>query len=97
MRIVEIDQLRSELSECVRAAREGETLLISDHDDIVAELGPVRERSHDHYESVVAELAVQGQVTRAAASKQPWTWHSPALGLPAEKAQRMLEELREDR
>ena len=43
MRSVGIKALNSRLSEYVRLAASGETVLITDRDRVVAELGPVRE------------------------------------------------------
>lgn len=99
MRIVDVHQLKSQLSECVHAARAGETVLISDHDELVAELGPLRDRQHQPgpFDSVIEELAARGLVTPAAENKRGWTWKPPALGLSGGAARNVLQDLRRDR
>jgi antitoxin (DNA-binding transcriptional repressor) of toxin-antitoxin stability system len=42
MRVVGLKVLKNRLSEYVRLAREGETVLVTDRDHVVAELGPPR-------------------------------------------------------
>jgi antitoxin (DNA-binding transcriptional repressor) of toxin-antitoxin stability system len=44
MRAVGLKILKNKLSEYVRLAREGETVLVTDRDRVVAELGPPRNR-----------------------------------------------------
>lgn len=99
MRTVGIKELKARLSEYLRAVRTGETLLVTDRDEVVAELRPARGRPpprHDVEERLDA-LAESGEVTRAGAPKGEWTWKVPGLGLPRKTVDALLEELRSDR
>lgn len=89
MKSVGIKQLKARLSEYVRMARGGETILVSDRDEIVAELGPARRQSPapDSMDALLDRLAQGGQVTRAARgrSQRPW---SPEIARAAEANRR---------
>ena len=99
MKSVGIKQLKARLSEYVRLARGGETILVSDRDEVVAELGPARQQAPapDSLDAILERLARGGQITRAArtASRRPWS--AKSLGLPKESVDRLLNGLREDR
>lgn len=99
MKAVGIKQLKSRLSEYVRLARAGETILVSDRHEVVAELGPPRHQQpeRDSLEAVLDHLAERNLLVRASERKQGWTWSAPALGLRSEAAHALVEELREDR
>lgn len=99
MRSVGIKQLKARLSEYVRLARGGELILVSDRDEVVAELGPVRHQPPPpgSVDAALDRLAREGQVTRAGRSKRGWSWSPPALGLSPETAGRLLDDLRVDR
>lgn len=100
MKSVGIRQLKARLSEYVRLARRGETILVSDRDEVVAELGPARHQplAPDSLGALLDRLARQGQITRAIRSKPGRrSWAPRPLGLPSESVDRLLDELREDR
>jgi antitoxin (DNA-binding transcriptional repressor) of toxin-antitoxin stability system len=99
MKEVGIKQLKSRLSEDVRLARAGEIILVSDRDEVVAELGPPRHQrpEPESVEAVLERLADRDLVTRASQPKKGWTWNAPSLGLRSEAARKILDELREDR
>ena len=99
MKAVGIKQLKSRLSEYVRLARAGETILVSDRDEVVAELGPPRHQrpEPESVDAALDRLAERNLVTRASQPKKSWTWKAPALGLRPEAARKILDELREDR
>lgn len=99
MKSVGIKQLKARLSEYVRLARQGETILVSDRDEVVAELGPARRRAPAPHsvEAVLDRLAESGQVTRAARGGRQSARTPKSLGLTKEKVDRLLDELREDR
>jgi antitoxin (DNA-binding transcriptional repressor) of toxin-antitoxin stability system len=95
MRAVGIKTLKNKLSEYVRIAAAGETVLVTDRDRIVAELGPPRPGR--------AELLVDAQL--ADAVRRGWI-HAPTLRggvpprLPDTTLARLLADLdasREDR
>ncbi len=100
MKSVGIKQLKARLSEYVRLVRAGETVLVTDRDEVVAELRPARRQKPvpDSLEEIFQALAEQGQVTRARVPKEKgWTWKVKGLGLPAGTALKILDEIREDR
>ena len=64
MRSVGIKVLNSRLSEYVRLAASGETVLVTDRDRVVAEIGPPREtRSPVLADALLAEAARRGWLT----------------------------------
>lgn len=99
MKSVGIKQLKARLSEYVRLARAGELILVSDRDEVVAELGPVRHQPPEpgSVNATLDRLTRQGQVTRAGQPKQGWSWSPRALGLPEATAAQLLDNLRKDR
>lgn len=99
MRSIGIKQLKARLSEYVRLARGGETILVTDRDEVVAELGPVRRQvaDADSLEATLERLADQGVITRAGQAKKGWAWEPTNLGLPEGTARSILDEIRGDR
>ena len=99
MKSVGIKQLKARLSEYVRLARSGEVILISDRDEVVAELGPVRHQPPvpGSVQGTLDRLARAGQVTRPGLSRQGWSWSPRPVGLSKHSVARLLDELREDR
>jgi len=99
MKVVGIKQLKARLSEYVRLAKAGETVLVTERDEVVAELRPSRRRTPlaDRLEELLEALAAAGEISRSAQPKGDWTWHSRGLGLPPGAAQALLDELRQDR
>jgi antitoxin (DNA-binding transcriptional repressor) of toxin-antitoxin stability system len=96
MRAVGLKVLKNKLSEYVRLAQRGETILVTDRDRVVAELNPPREgRSPAVADAVLAELMRKGWVTPAA---RPLTRPPPRAPLAAfEELMRELDEARADR
>jgi antitoxin (DNA-binding transcriptional repressor) of toxin-antitoxin stability system len=99
VKVVGIKQINARLSEYVRLAKAGQTVLITERDEVVAELRPARRQASvaGPLDDVLDALAMAGDVTRAAQPKGPWTWRSRGLGLPPGSAQALLDELREER
>ena len=99
MKAVGVKQLKARLSEYLRAVKTGETLLVTERDEVVAELRPARRRvrDSDDLEEALDALSEAGDVTRSALPKRGWSWRSRGIGLPAGTALQLLEELRADR
>jgi antitoxin (DNA-binding transcriptional repressor) of toxin-antitoxin stability system len=97
MKVVGIKQLKARLSEYVRLAKAGETVLVTERDEVVAELRPSRRRTPiaDRLEELLDTLAASGEVTRAAQPKGDWAWRSRGLGLPSGATKALLDELRQ--
>lgn len=99
MKAVGIKELKARLSEFVRLAKAGETVLVTERDEVVAELRPARRREApvDGTEEVLDALADAGEVTRARLPKRDWAWKVRGAGMPAGAAQALLDEVRSDR
>ena len=93
MRAVGLKVLKNRLSEYVRLAERGETILIADRDRVVAELVPPREtRSPLIADALLADMVRRGLL--APALHPP----GPVIGAPpVAKLKRLLRELDEDR
>ena len=96
MRAVGIKILKNKLSEYVRLAASGETILVTDRDEVVAELSPPRpERSPVLADVRLAELVRNGILRPPLiASREPPQSGPP---LPRGEFQKILAELRADR
>lgn len=72
MRSVGIKVLKNKLSEYVRLAASGETVLVTDRDRVVAELGPARPGlNKPDADAAWAELIRQGIITPAKNPRAP--------------------------
>ncbi len=99
MKAVGVKQLKARLSEYLRLVKSGETILVTERTDVVAELRPAR-RSLPRagvLEEMLDALAESGQLTRAALPKKGWTMRCRGLGLPAGTAATLLDEVRSER
>jgi antitoxin (DNA-binding transcriptional repressor) of toxin-antitoxin stability system len=96
MRAVGLKVLKNKLSEYVRLAQGGETILVTDRDRVVAELVPPRQgRSPSVADAVLVELVRQGWVTPAA---RPLSGPPPRSPVSAfADLMRELDEARADR
>jgi antitoxin (DNA-binding transcriptional repressor) of toxin-antitoxin stability system len=100
MRAVGVKQLKARLSEYLRLANGGETILVTDRDQVVAELRPAPRRlapPPDSIGEVINSLAVRGEVTRAGGPEGPMDLEVRGLGLPTGTASDFLDQVRSDR
>lgn len=99
MKAVGVKQLKARLSEYLRLVKTGETVLITDRDEVVAELRPARRQPAGglSIEERLQTLADAGETTRPTLPKGDWTWRVKGLGLPAGTARKLLDEIRGDR
>jgi prevent-host-death family protein len=99
MKSVGIKELKARLSEYVRLVRTGETVLVTDRDEVVAELRPARRqrRAGESLPDVLQALADTGEITRPSLPKGSWTWKATGLGLPQGTARSLLDEVRDER
>lgn len=93
MRSVGLKTLKNKLSEYVRLAAGGETVLITDRERVVAELVPPREtRAPTLPDAVLAEAVRRGHLTPAVLPPGP-----PPEPAPVAPLEDLLEELESDR
>jgi antitoxin (DNA-binding transcriptional repressor) of toxin-antitoxin stability system len=99
MKVVSIKQLKARLSEYVCLAQAGETVLVTERDEVVAKLRPARRQPPvtDCLEELLEALATAGEITRLGQPKGDWAWRSRGLGLPSGTARALLDELRQER
>lgn len=96
MRSVALKHLESSLGEYVRLARNGETVLITEQDQVVAELNPPRETCNPFLENgALAEAVRKGWITPAAVTSQEPPPRRPVA--PLEDLMRELDWDRGDR
>ena len=83
MKAVGIKELKARLSEFVRLVTSGETVLVTERDEVVAELRPPRHpRLRDTQEDVLEDLAASGDVTRSTLPKKGLDLESPRPRAP---------------
>ena len=93
MRAVGLKVLKNRLSEYVRLAATGETVLVTDRDRVVAELGPPREsRSPLLADARLAEAVRRGWITPPALPRT-----EPPPRQPVTTLRQILKELGQDR
>jgi len=93
MRAVGLEVLKNKLSEYVRLAAEGETVLVTDRDRVVAELVPPRAgRSPVAADALLAEAVRNGWITPATHRTG-----TPPSRLPVASTRKIVRALREDR
>jgi antitoxin (DNA-binding transcriptional repressor) of toxin-antitoxin stability system len=99
MKAVGVKQLKARLSEYLRLVKSGETVLITDREEVVAELRPARRQPAGDLsvEDQLQALADAGETTRPSLPKGDWTWKVKGLGLPSGMAARLLDDIRSDR
>ena len=94
MRSVGLKVLNSKLSEYVRLAASGETVLVTDRDRVVAEIGPPRpERSPMLADAMLAEAVRQGCLTPPVLGNAG----APPAPAPVAPLETILAELEADR
>ena len=99
MKAVGVKQLKTRLSEYLRMVRNGETVLVTDRDEVVAELRPANRRRHapDSTEEILELAAERGEYTPPSIPRERGTWKIQGVTLPKGTAQKILDELREER
>ena len=98
MKAVGVKQLKARLSEYLRVVKAGEVVLVTDRDEVVAELRPPRQLPPTpESEDTLQALADAGEVTRARQSKGEWCWKASGIGLDPGTTQLLLDEIRAER
>ena len=95
MRAVGLKILKNKLSEYVRLAAGGETVLVTDRDHVVAELGPPRPtRASQLPDAQLADMVRRGVLTPAS---MPCAGPPPSVPLPGATVASLVRELDSDR
>lgn len=96
MKVVGVKELKAKLSEYLRMVKRGEVVLVTDRDEVVAELRASRRGpgAQDGLDAALDALAEAGEVTRPRLVKRGWQWKTSGIGLPRGTAMRMLDEAR---
>lgn len=99
MKAIGVKELKARLSEYLRLVKGGETILVTERSEVVAEMRPARRqlRPADGLEDILDALADAGEISRSNLPKRGWGWSSRGLGLPAGTVQGLLDDLRADR
>ena len=93
MRAVGLKTLKNKLSEYVRLAAGGETVLVTDRERVVAEIGPPRAgRSEFVADAMLADDVRRGVITPPLISGRPLLPRKPVMSW-----EELMEELRQDR
>ncbi len=96
MRSVGIKELKNRLSHYVRLVVQGETVLVTDRDEVVAELAPPAPgRSRDVTDALLAEGVRQGWIVPPLSTRAPLPPRNPVAALS--KILREVSGDREDR
>ena len=97
MKAVGIKVLKAKLSEYVRMAKAGETILVTERDEVVAELGPARRQplSPESVEERLRRLAEVGEVSLASRDLASWNGF-PGERLEGVSSEAILDGLRGD-
>ena len=100
MKAVGVKQLKARLSEYLRHVRAGETILVTDREEVVAELRPAARGArlpHHSLDELLDSLAQRGEITRTGLPKGKWTWKVAGMGLAPGTAVDLLNQIRSDR
>lgn len=92
MRSVGLKVLKNRLSEYVRLAQRGETVLVTDRDRVVAELGPPTGRGPLVSDAYLAQAVREGWLSPPLVVRE-----SPPPRLPIAPLAQLLDELNNDR
>ena len=100
MKAVGIKVLKARLSEYIREVKAGETVLVTERDEVVAELRPARRQrtGANDLEEVLERLAEKGEVRLRSSDHKPnWRSLRPATPIEDVDTDALLDELRGDR
>jgi antitoxin (DNA-binding transcriptional repressor) of toxin-antitoxin stability system len=98
MKVVGVKELKARLSEYLREVKRGEVVLVTDRDEVVAELRAARRgpAAPGVVEETLDALAEAGEVLRPRVSRQAWRWRVTGMGLPKGTGQGLLDEARSE-
>lgn len=98
MRAVGIKVLKARLSEFVRLVKAGETILVTERDEVVAELRPAQRQPINprNLSEALAALADRGEVTLASEPPGTWKGFQNQVSLKGISSRQILDALRDE-
>src|SRR5262245_33947534 len=95
---VSLKVLKAKLSECLRLVKAGEIVLVTEHDEVVAEIRPAHRQktAPTNLEEQLDMLAEQGQATLRSESIRGWSRPKEKIRLKGVSTQSLLDAIRED-
>jgi antitoxin (DNA-binding transcriptional repressor) of toxin-antitoxin stability system len=98
MKAVGIKVLKAKLSEYLRMVKSGETVLVTERDEVVAELRPARRQPLGtmSVEEALQAMADRGEVTLPSQPIGDWKGFVTKVDLKGLSSKKILDELRED-
>jgi len=98
MKVVGVKELKAKLSEYLREVKRGEVVLVTDRDEVVAELRAARRGpgAPGEVEETLDALAEAGEVLRPRVARHAWSWKVTGLGLPEGTGRGLLDEARSE-
>jgi len=99
MKAVGVKALKARLSEYLRQVKAGETILVTDREEVVAEIRPAHRQPVPpaDLEEALRRMAEQGEATLCADPDTKWDPPPPAGGPLPISSRQLLDELRADR
>ncbi len=99
MKAVGIKVLKARLSEFLRLVKSGQTILVTERDEVVAELRPAhRQRRGDlSLDESLEAMAEKGEATLPTSSFKDWKGFKTKLPLKNLSSRKLLDDLREER
>jgi antitoxin (DNA-binding transcriptional repressor) of toxin-antitoxin stability system len=99
MKAVGVKMLKAKLSEYLRLVKTGETVLVTERDEVVAELRPAHRQPTGRRtaEEALEALAERGEATLASDSFEGWRGFNAKIRLDGDSSSRtILDALRDD-
>lgn len=91
--------MKARLSEYVRMAKAGEIVLITDRDEVVAEIRASRRQpiESENFEDKMDQLADAGLLTKASKRPKDWKGFQTNISVPLVETEKILDDLRKDK
>src|SRR4051794_38443307 len=98
MKAVGVKTLKAKLSEYLRLVKTGETVLVTERDEVIAEIKPTRRQNvaETDYEEELAFGAELGLISLRSDDSKKWPSLKPLSGSLDVNSQTILDELRRD-
>jgi antitoxin (DNA-binding transcriptional repressor) of toxin-antitoxin stability system len=101
MKAVGVKALKARLSEYLRLVKKGETVFVTDRDEVIAEIRPARIEAipqKEDWGAILEQMAEEGKAVLRA--EDPGTWEGFSAKFRSDEkdiSRKLLDDLREDR